>query len=312
MKKKTKIFILIGIFIILICVALAAKLIQNTTYANVELPQGVIKEAITVNGDKRTFLIYLPSKYKTTMLLPVVMIFHGTVADGRKIMNYTKYNISAEKYNFIAVYPEKSDFYDWDLKQAEKSKDVKFISQLIDYLTIKYKADKSRIYEAGYSSGADLSMLLACTLPNKIAAFAPVGGNMRKHFLPGCQFKKPVSLLMINGTSDMYDKWDGGGDRLSVKDSLKYWETRDKCSTSKQETVFPHIKGYDNSTTAKLIIKNNCPDKAEVSLLEIDGGGHTWPGAPTNPKIETFQGKTNYDINANDILFNFFSRHKLR
>lgn len=274
----------------------------------------MIKETITVNEDQRVFYVHLPEIYrKEDRKFPVVIIYHGTVADANKIKNYTKFNNFADKKGIIAVYPEYTGNFEWDLKPAENSKDIKFTSKMIDYLTKNYKVDKSRIYTAGYSSGAEMNYLLACTLSDKIAAFAPVSGNMRKSYVAGCRANKPVPILLVHGTDDPYEKWDGNPakEMISVDDVLKFWKTRNKCSDSEKKTVYPHKNSDEVSTTAELYENDSCKDNSEVSLLKIEGGGHTWPGSPTSVRIETFLGKTNYDIEGNDIIWNFFSKHKL-
>jgi len=319
MRKKSKFFIIIVIFVILTSLALTPKLSSTTVYANQFLSRNYIytsirKESINVDGGKRTFLIYIPSGYqRETTPLPVVMVFHGMLANSKMIMNYTKYNLLAEKYNFIAVYPQKSTWYDWDLKTMGKNKEVGFVNKLIDYMIINYKIDKSRIYGTGYSSGADLCMLLACKLPDKFAAFATVDGSMKKSFISDGSPQKPVPILMINGTNDFFNKWKGGGDRLSVNDSIKFWKNFNKCEANQQETLFPHKNNRNNHTTAKLIKNNNCQDNTEVSLLEIDRGGHTWPGEQYPYLfLKPFEGRTNFDVKANDIIFEFFNRHILK
>jgi polyhydroxybutyrate depolymerase len=47
----------------------------------------------------------------------------------------------------------------------------------------------------------------------------------------------------------------------------------------------------------------------EVILYEIRGGGRTWPG---RARAESLPGKTTMNIDANDLMWEFFSRHTLR
>lgn len=310
MIKKFVFYIFIAVLIIL---SGSFSIISNNFCA--QETAGLIYSSINVNGDTRNFYIYTPLKYRQDLKFekyPLVMILHGAAADGVKIMNGTKFNETADKSNFIAVYPEKMNILDWDLKQAEKSKDVTFIKKLLGYLETNYRVNKSRIYIAGYSSGGDFSLLLACSMPDKIAGFVSVCGNMKKSFIVGCQTHVPVPVFMINGVEDPYDKWNGNGnDMLSVKDSLNFWEKHNKCGENEKQTIFPHKNPNNTATTAKLFTRSNCLNKSEVSLLEIDGGGHTWPGASTSIRIETFLGKTNTDVSANDLLIDFFNRHEL-
>jgi polyhydroxybutyrate depolymerase len=47
---------------------------------------------------------------------------------------------------------------------------------------------------------------------------------------------------------------------------------------------------------------------AEFVLVQIDGGGHTWPGE--EPPVG-FIGKSTQDVVANDMMWEFFRRHSL-
>jgi poly(3-hydroxybutyrate) depolymerase len=48
---------------------------------------------------------------------------------------------------------------------------------------------------------------------------------------------------------------------------------------------------------------------APVVFYEIHGGGHTWPGGNLQP--EALLGKTCHNINASELIWEFFATHKL-
>jgi polyhydroxybutyrate depolymerase len=50
-------------------------------------------------------------------------------------------------------------------------------------------------------------------------------------------------------------------------------------------------------------------DGSEVVLIEIEGGGHTWPGM--KPIVEML-GPSTMDISANDLMWEFFQKHPLK
>jgi polyhydroxybutyrate depolymerase len=308
--KKNKFIILplillIGFIIFRICVDGNIGLAEESD---------MIKNTITVNNQSRDYFVYLPQSYKKEeKKFPAALVFHGTLADANKIKNSIKFNIFAEKNNVIAVYPEDSNGYDWDLKDGLKSKDIEYVSRLIDDAAQKYKIDRNRIYSTGFSSGAELTYILACSLSDKIAAFAPVGGNMREKVQKGCIIKDIAPVLVVQGTKDPYEKWGGDSNKkiMAVNQIIKFWENKNKCSNSRKEHIYLHKNNQDNSTTATLYSNNSCKNNSEVSLLEIDGGGHTWPGSPSSLRIEAFLGKTNYDIDGNEVIWEFFKRHEL-
>jgi polyhydroxybutyrate depolymerase len=49
-------------------------------------------------------------------------------------------------------------------------------------------------------------------------------------------------------------------------------------------------------------------DGAEVVLVVIEEGGHTWPGQ--QPPVD-FIGRSVKSVSANDLIWEFFQRHKL-
>jgi polyhydroxybutyrate depolymerase len=52
-------------------------------------------------------------------------------------------------------------------------------------------------------------------------------------------------------------------------------------------------------------------DGAEVVLYVIEGGGHTWPGRVGAGPVERLLGPSTRDIDANELMWEFFQRHPL-
>jgi polyhydroxybutyrate depolymerase len=48
---------------------------------------------------------------------------------------------------------------------------------------------------------------------------------------------------------------------------------------------------------------------SEVVLIEIHGGGHTWPGQ--RPCVR-FLGKSTMNISANAVMWKFFQKHPIK
>jgi len=63
-----------------------------------------------------------------------------------------------------------------------------------------------------------------------------------------------------------------------------------------------------NGTTVHRDIYPGGQQDTEVIVCTIRGGGHTWPSGPQYfPAI--LVGKTNHDINASEVIWDFFSHH---
>src|SRR3989442_12207252 len=97
----------------------------------------------------------------------------------------SQWNRVADEHGFIAVYPSGEGgggprvWHEGD--GAEPSRDVRFISELIDTLEVRYNIDPRMIYANGLSNGGGMSFALSCTLSDRIAAVGMVGGA---HLVP--------------------------------------------------------------------------------------------------------------------------------
>jgi polyhydroxybutyrate depolymerase len=49
-------------------------------------------------------------------------------------------------------------------------------------------------------------------------------------------------------------------------------------------------------------------DGAEVVLVVVEGGGHTWPGQPAGNAL----GRSTQNVSANDLIWEFFERHSMK
>ena len=135
---------------------------------------------------------------------------------------------------------------------------------------------------------------------------------------PRCSPSRAISVLAIHGTKDPLVPWEGGirgfagkklGRALSVADTFKYWKSHDQCP-SKSVITYEPDKNPQDGTKVRKESYSGCKDETEVILYAIEGGGHTWPnGYQYLPEL--LVGKTSKDIDANEVIWNFFKRHSL-
>jgi len=190
--------------------------------------------------------------------------------------------------------------------------DIAFFNSMIDQLTSKFSADPTRIYAAGLSEGGFMSLRLGCALSDRIAAVAAVGASMPKNMV--CVPSRPVSLVMIDGTSDPIVPYGGGTEHnlqlktISAEDSAKAWAKIDRCNEKPaQSKESGHGKG---SMETKVQSFSGCGEDASVILYSIKGAGNTWPGGEQY-EAENAVGKTSADPNANEVIWAFLVTKKL-
>ena len=269
----------------------------------------------TVMG--RTHWIYVPKSYTGKKAVPVVLVYHGGGGNPKGTVRFTGMNAKADKAGFLVVYPcgtGRLSLLTWNggnccgYAMKNNIDDVAYTRALLDDLTGIANVDEKRIYATGMSNGAIMAYKLASELSDRIAAIAPVGGPMGTKT---CNPKRPVPVMHFHGTADAFAPFKGGKGRsgrqfYSVEHSLNNWIKANGCPKIPMVEQLPD-RTEDGCTVIK---KTYGPgnNKSEVVLVEIRGGGHTWPGNP--PRIN-FLGTTTRDISANDMMWEFFRRHRL-
>jgi polyhydroxybutyrate depolymerase len=314
----------------LIVPALILGALFLTSFSGNKISPGNMTGSIIVGGLKRTYLIHIPaSDFHRSM--PILIVLHGGGGDGESMVNLTNggFDQLSDKKGFIVVYPDGMEKHWNDGRNEtetgyetheENTDDVGFISALIDNLIKKFNADSKRVYVTGMSNGAIMSYRLGCELSRKIAAIAPVAGNIPENMIQHCTPANPVAVLAINSDTDPLVPFNGGdvtgpfgmrklGKVLSVHESVMFWVKNNGCSSNPVVTDEPDNDPGDGTRVQRQQFMNG-RNNSEVILYTIKGGGHTWPGGHQYLG-EWIIGKTCRDINATDIIWDFFEKHRL-
>lgn len=262
-------------------------------------------------GLKRTFRVHLPPSYEATRANPLVLVLHGGIGTGRYIQKQSRMDLVANRNGFIAVYPD-GLHRTWNAgtccEEAMRSNidDVKFVDDLLTALQARLAVDARRVYATGFSNGAMLAHRLACELPKRFAAIAPVSGVI---MVPECPSPNGVSVMVIHGTADPRSPWAGG---LADKDPTK--GTRDSIPTTMDRLQRrygcvgePRVSFQRGAVTCTN--RPQCREDVEVKLCRIEGGGHQWPGGEAVWPDRL--GPMNTDISASELMWQFFQRHTL-
>ncbi|QDU61106.1 Oxidized polyvinyl alcohol hydrolase precursor [Planctomycetes bacterium Pan216] len=275
---------------------------------------------VSVDGRKRFALVHVPPQAKKGQPLPLVLAFHGAATNAHIMANLTEFNAKADKEGFIVAYPNGTGRTPWvgtwnagrccGHASKEGIDDVGFVETLLDRLAQRVSVDPRRIYATGISNGAMMSYRLACELPERIAAIAPVSGPI---VTDECPPGRPVPVMHFHGTKDHFAPYDVSKNKLSrlaglrsVDDTIALWVERNDCERKPTETKLPDR--VDDGTRVTRFIYVPKKGDGDVILYRIEGGGHSWPGGTRDAKI---LGKTSREISANDLMWAFFKGHPL-
>lgn len=272
-------------------------------------------------GEERSYLLYVPPGCKAGEVMPLLVVLHGGHGSGRQVMRWAGFNKIAEREHFLAVYPNGIE-RNWNDGRAimqyrshsENIDDVGFVAALLDHLVQKFHADPTRLYVAGISNGAMMTLRVAAELSHKIAAASSVCGSLPRNLLTAFKPSQPVPLLLMNGTEDPLVPWAGGdvhfgrkklGQIVSTRDTIALWVSRNGCRVEPAVSLLADKNPGDGCKVRQELYAG----RDEVVLYEIIGGGHTWPG--TSPYAPAWLiGKTCRDIEGSEVIWEFCKTHR--
>ncbi|HXT52629.1 MAG TPA: PHB depolymerase family esterase [Thermoanaerobaculia bacterium] len=277
--------------------------------------------ALEHGGRRRTWIAYLPPKPAAH---PAVLIaLHSSIGSGEQARAGFGYDFDllADRHGFIAVYPQGYEGHWNDCKvkgpyaaKRENVDDVGFLRALVDRLVTDHAADRERVYVTGISNGGSMTLCLALQAPDFARAYAAVVSSVpARENMAVTPKGRPVSILLMNGTGDPINPWQGGdvvlwpvlgnrGPVLSTQASVDYFRKLAGLEGAPQVTQLPDRDPGDGSTAERSLW--SAPGKRTVALYTIKGGGH---GAP-HPAIRgrRLLGNSNRDIHAANEIWDFF------
>ena len=267
--------------------------------------------AMVSSGQRREYLLHVPSRYDRSTPVPLVISLHGGGAWPAHQRDTSGWNRLADSQGFIVVYPAGSGApRAWGVGRGDGlARDVRFISELIDTLEAEYNIDPARIYADGLSNGGGMAFALSCTLSDRIAA---VGMVAAAHSLPWswCTDPRPVPMIAFHGTADALTPYHGGRSPVfpdsvllpSIPTWTASWARRNRCRPNPVESVV--------AADVTRLEYQGCADDAAVVLYTVQGGGHTWPGG--KPMPESLTGSTSNGVDATSRMWAFFREHRLQ
>ena len=291
-------------------------------FAASEAPLGPGDHTRTVHVGEldRSYRVHVPPREEREKPVPVVLAFHGGGANAANMAAFSGLDDKADEAGFIVVYPEGTGRLPRMLTfnagaccghaAATNVDDVAFTRALLDDLATVTDIDERRVYATGMSNGAMMAHRLGVELSDRIAAIAPVGGPMG---LDECRPGRPVPVIHFHGDADEFAPFAGGRGRgisgtdfQSVKRSVSGWVEADGCRVDPEINTLADSE--DDGTSVRLERHGDGQDGAEVVLVVIEGGGHTWPGR--EPRLRAL-GRSTREISANDLMWEFFERHPM-
>lgn len=306
---------------------------------------------LQVNQMARRYVVHTPPSYQRGKPIPVVISIHGGGGNTDATEASTRMIAHSDRSGYLLVYPEGTGktfrgklHATWNAGKCCASSvknnidDIAYFRAVIEDLKSRYSIDAKRIYATGLSNGGMMAYRIACEMSDQIAAIAPVGSQ---DVTETCTPKRHVPTINIHGMLDQCVPYGGGpgGDCFNkflhnmipivpmraetstivfpkVVDAVQTWAIKNGIPTSAKSTEF-YRKGKTECSTKKGKTANE-----EVALCNVADGGHSWPGghqgnACAKPNSRTCRlwlevvGPMSEELDANEVIWTFFSRHSL-
>ena len=304
------------------------------------------------NWPGRPYELYIPSTYNSSRSTPLVLLLHGgggnavegTIGYIGKL-TCPKGNLAssqcfkglADREGFVLVLPNGSanpilpNVKTWNAgggkngytkvsKYAVEQNvdDISYFNSLLDGIERVVNIDPNRIYATGISNGGAMSYRLACELSNRIAAIAPIASGNQFGAVESCNPKRPVPIAHIHGTADEGWPYTGGKSRLaddkngimiSVPETIEWWVNRNNCDKEPKVENLPEV--IQDGTNVIKESYTGCKNNSDIIHYKIIDGGHTWPQG-WQYFSESLVGKTSQQLNANEVIWEFFKKHPMQ
>ncbi|SEB42838.1 PHB depolymerase family esterase [Paenibacillus sp. GP183] len=297
---------------------------------------------ITQTYNSRNYKIYIPSGYQQGTAVPLIVMLHGCTQDPDQFADGTQMNTLAESKKFIVIYPEQpssanlNKCWNWfePANQSRGSGEPALISGMVSQVKSMYSIDSRRVYVAGLSAGAAMSVIMGTTYPdifaainvssgleykaatNLIAATSamisggpdPVAQGNAAYSAMG-SYKRVVPVIVFHGTSDntvnpvngdqVISQWAQTNDLAS--DGLDNNNIDDLADVTQHSTVpggrSYTVYSYNDSKTGRVVMQK----------YTVTGMGHAWSGGSSSGSYTDPQGP-----NASQICYDFFMAHPMK
>ena len=321
MKKWLKILLgLLGILIIAIFIL--NRIYLTDGYVETPILTGTLTSTtIQSNNQSRSFQWYAPKsiKYKS-----IVYVLHGSTGTGEGVREQTAYEFDqlADQEGFIVVYPtgyanhwndcRGSADYEANIKNID---DITFLKEIETYLSENLNITFDNRFATGHSNGGHFCFKLVLEAPDWIDGVAAISANLPIAANLDCQKSgKFIPLLLINGTKDKVNPYNGGlvsilgndsrGTVMSSDATMDYFTKLGGCEKPTDFKKLPDLNDEDQSNIVQKIWL--CDNQPRAVLYKINGGGHTIPH--TKSRMPKILGATNQDINAATEIWQFFKQ----
>lgn len=256
-----------------------------------ELAAQDLSDSLKIDGYYRSFHFRKPSFSSEGASL--VFVLHGSGGNGKAMMQQTTNLLnSTANEKVIFVFADGYKHYWNECRKAASSlankldiNEGRFFGDMISYFKKKYGIDDTRVFAVGTSGGGHMCYKLGLTEPKKFRAIAAIIANLPDDDNMDCtEAKMPLPVLIVNGTADPLNKYEGGmmksgtfvmGNVRSTERTFRYWAALAGYHGTPMMTRLDDTDPSDGKTIERYTFREK--GLPEVTLLKVINGRHDYP-----------------------------------
>lgn len=280
-------------------------------------------ERLDVQGVVRTVRYYVPSRIAERPAL--VIALHGGGGDGERFRRLTNraFEAVADEHGLVIAYPDGLGGH-WNGCRSRAPHravlaavdDGAFLGAVARRAATLVGRELAGAFVAGYSNGGHLVFRLALESPTHFDAYAVIGASLPVPEECACRSSnEAVSILLVNGTEDPINPWEGGrvvapgGTELGRVVSARATASRfvELADPAAAPTIVEYYDRRPDDGTRVEAHRWIFSGAEEVVWMIVHGAGHTLP----HPKASfppSLTGPTSRDIDGAAEIWSFFAR----
>ena len=303
------------------------------TAASVALSATALAGTVTVEQQfGRNVRVFVPAKVASPT--PLVVMLHGCTQTADAFADATQMDVIAEKAGFVVAYPEQSAdiiatkcfrWYD-PAHQARDAGEPKDLADTADAIVKGHGVDPQRVYVAGISAGAAMSVILGATYPDRFVAIGVVAGVEYKGatsisaglstaqsggpdpdgqgdlaFTAMAAHARVVPTFVVHGTAD------GVLAKVNGDQVTEQWR-RTNTHVLGDGAIEPakSLSGTAGYTFTRMVQRNKANGASVIEYYVVDNLGHAWPGGKDGGSYSDKNGP-----DASTLLWGFFNGRTL-
>lgn len=149
-----------------------------------------------------SYRIVLPPQAAAGRPVGAILYFHGYQGSAAEVIADPGLLAVARRLGVALIAPDGAGrTWSYPGSPARNRDEFAFVGQVLDDVVARFPVDPGRILASGFSQGGSMVWYLACRMPTRFAAFAPIAGAFWEPLPQRCEGPRPP-LVHVHGTSD--------------------------------------------------------------------------------------------------------------